>query len=366
MKKLMFLFLVSVMFFVCGCGVSGTQAPSEQSGKKYNNGWYVRSDRLDENDVVELQNQKYNFVIMYNYMELDSVDLELVKNKIELLNSYGIGVIVGIPEVYIKENNMDAIDEFIMAVKDLPGIIGWYNMDEASLWGVSHEITDNVYNMVKEKDGRDVYMVFVPEFGEDGFDPGKTHQKLDGYANGYDVLMMDYYPCIEGEPEFTNMNVIVDMTEFMGEYEAGSGKKFVVVAQGFGTDEQGSFVNWRRDPTRAEYEFMVFFPLLNGADMVLSYEFSIANENLKQNTIFPVNSLTVDYIDRIKAGVASDSRVETGNGEIIYRFYSGEDGTCLITVNRTSVSQQAIIKIEAENFEETHIYSPYQVKIFEL
>lgn len=161
----------------------------------------------------------------------------------------------------LTQAEADALRERIRALKDHPGLLGWYMADEPELRPALPERTRQIYEVVAL---------------EDPFHPcimlNDTVAGIYKYVDGGDVLMPDPYPCfIRGKHA---ASPIEKVGAFMRAcQDAGDGKKAAwITPQAFNYGDCGRLNN--RAPNFAELRNMCFQAVVYGAKGFLWFTYS--------------------------------------------------------------------------------------------
>ncbi|MFX0145908.1 MAG: hypothetical protein ACFE9C_17720 [Candidatus Hodarchaeota archaeon] len=201
--------------------------------------------------------------------------------------------------------------------KKHPALEGWYIADEPELSGTSPSVVSKYYNWTKEADPNHPVAI------------AHANTPYEGYVNGYDVLIVDYYPgWTLYDPNLFNWMVRASYSRWKAglEFAQLRGKKFIATGLGFGAYEDGTPNNGTRDLTYEEYRYHTFSAIVQGVDGFLFWEDDWANTRVKPRVaqmISQIHSISAE----MKNGITNDPKVTVSQptSKVVYRH--GVNGT---------------------------------------
>jgi len=211
--------------------------------------------------------------------------------------------------------------------KNHPALYGWYISDEPELWGTSPSIVNQYYTWTKSEDpGHPALIAHCQVASPD-------------YLNGYDQLMLDYYPgwTLYDGNLFNWMvrgsyNRWQDGIAFAKQYN----RPFFAVGLGFGANQDGTPNNGTRDLNYDEYRFHVFSAIVQGVTGFLFWEDDWANTRVKpiiEQMIGQIKAIGAQM--RIGVGVTGDSQITVSqpSTKIVYRHGVNGSEHVILAVN---------------------------------
>ena len=205
-------------------------------------GWYDRTDFV--NTPKLLKSEGVPLVLPY----LSSTNPEILKKYLLICEDLNVNVIMSIHQQYMKPFNGDAVRNYINMFKNYSAVIGWYTYDEPDHVGIPSSNLEEAYKVIKSVDNKPVYLVLT------------SSNSIRNYSNCADVLMVDYYPIMNGNQEyqgFDNGYYLRIINSFKKEADV-YGKKTGLVIQAFGTWTDGRSLYNRRSPTSGEMQWMLY------------------------------------------------------------------------------------------------------------
>jgi hypothetical protein len=169
----------------------------------------------------------------------------------------GLKVISGVPYEYVRDKDTAALQTFMNQFKDHPAVVGWFISDEPT--DGYHDEALLAYNTIKALSSHPVSIVFC-----------YTDNKPNAFADSYNTLLFDRYPCRTGDSEFdyARFQEFKSFLDWGGSKATELGKPWMAVLQAFG--------GWSdtlefRLPTSDEARFMTYYAIEAGASGALFY-----------------------------------------------------------------------------------------------
>ena len=203
---------------------------------------------------------------------------------------------------------------------------GWYISDEPEYGGTSASTLETYYNYCKQEDPNHPVAI------------AHANSANSKYVNGYDVLMVDFYPgWTQYDPNEFNWMVRASYSRwgnaisFAKQYNK---EEFVAVGVGWGAYENGTPWNGLRDLSYEEFRFHVFTAIVQGADDFLFWWDQWTNTRVK-----PIIEQMISQINQIgnemENGTTNTSKISVSHGtdKVVYRYGIDGDRHVVLAVN---------------------------------
>ena len=177
---------------------------------------------------------------------------------------HGIGSLIGFDRMMVLKGNVAGIQERVKALKDTPGLFGWYLLDEPTVQGTNAETMQRAYRAVKELDPDHpvVATLCAPD-------------RMGEFAPSTDVLLVDRYP-VSLEPLFTVAIHVETALAVTGGKKAVWGAIQLTCQDTHRLKrggEAGLMVSVPRLPTVREIRCMTYLAIAHGASGILFYAY---------------------------------------------------------------------------------------------
>ena len=206
-------------------------------------GWYTGSGSASA--LPEISGDGMRSVVSYHSA------YSQVRPYLDAASAQGIKVWIEIPRPLVKAVDTSSVASFVKTHAGHSALMGWYLADEPStnsaLGPLSAENATKLYGAIKEADPvHPISMAFHPA------------EPAASYHSAMDVMMEDYYPCLDGMAEFSRLG---SWTASMRKAAAVAANEpdFFPIIQAFGG------IYGYRLPTLAEERYMVYASLQMGA-----------------------------------------------------------------------------------------------------
>lgn len=229
-----------------------TPVPKPASGR-LQFGWW---DSFGYASPSQIGSQGANFAVAYN-AGYTSADVEAWLN---FAGANGLEVTAGITQTLVDARNTTAIRNFVREFNSHPAVTGWFIYDEPSQ--SRYSVCKAAYDAIKLESSKPVSIVFGSQAPFNG--------NLSRFADAYDFLLIDSYPCMAGQQEFntTSFNSFKATMSSTGTQASVLGKEWGAVLQAFGREPDSE--SWRL-PTFNEARFMAYYAINQGASTVVFY-----------------------------------------------------------------------------------------------
>ena len=176
----------------------------------------------------------------------------------------GLGVLMGFDRMMVLRSKLAGVRERVAALKDRPGLYGWYLMDEPTIHGASPETMRAAYRAVKKIDRVHPVVTTICR-------PERTRD----YADSTDVIMVDAYP-VSISPPFT-LAIPIETALAV----TGGTKPVWAAVQVHNNDlhhlrrggETAHMISAPRFPTNQEIRCMTYLAIAHGASGILFYAY---------------------------------------------------------------------------------------------
>jgi Glycosyl hydrolases family 2, TIM barrel domain len=274
-------------------------------------GWY------DWIESIDTPKQVYpnGINLLIPYLSVDTkynpTSLNKVAIRAYLDNAHKIGakVLLEIYKPLVELENISGVKEFIRTYKNHPAVYAWYLYDEPEVkkpTPLSPQLLERVYQAIKEEDrSRPVALVFA------------DNRNIEPYLKAMDILMWDWYPCHEGDPEFYWVsNYRKDLYKVLALANLNK-KKFYNVLQG------SSYKPLKLSlPTKAEIRYMFYLSIVSGADGLLFYTYYFSTPAWNQSVLYPMIKEFKPYIPAIIGGKDLSSALQLSSGDVDAKLFS--------------------------------------------
>jgi hypothetical protein len=303
---------------LAGCGLN----PPPNGTGVFLDGWYAFIDRMD--CLSELREQGYNSVLIYTTFESGSqteyAGDDRVETAMDACSDTGLKAVLEIKRPALFSDDFAEIGNYVGKFKDHPSLAAWYLMDEPEVPfqmpdGASRVVSPATmgaaYSSIRgESPNIPVYVVFSPAI-----------DVIGSYDASFDLVGVNFYPCSPTYQEFGKMVGFAPFHEYSRLYAERNGKEgFIPVIQGDGLR------------SRDEYRYMAYSCLIRKPKGLLTWMYSVSNEDTKKNIIYPVHAEYLPLIPFIQNGEFMSASVTVGHEAIKYNFSEG----CLIAVNESN------------------------------
>ncbi len=183
---------------------------------------------------------------------------ESLQGYLEEAERVGLKAVVHSPAVWFREDGERKLREAVAALRDKPGLLGWYLIDEPSSGnpGQTPEDLARLYALMQELDPyHPTFTVYC------------RPEEFALYRDTHDVFLCDPYP-VGNRP----LDFVAEWTE-QGKQAMEGKKPVVIVPQSFGSEEGPQ--TWWRLPTAQEAICMGYLALVHGARGLLYYRYDV-------------------------------------------------------------------------------------------
>lgn len=333
-------------------------------------GWYDIMNRPQTPEAISQQD--FNILMPYG-----GSSYQMISTYLDAAAAAGVKIMLPVnPNLeQVKAGDVAQIKEKIRTFKNHPAIYGWYIADEPDLRQTPAKLLVSVYQAVKEEDPtRPIAIAFNTNLS-----------RIKKYADAYDILMYDKYPCLEGYPEFSSSPPYVNI-DFLGEripqignYAKNNNKLFFPIVQAFGKRHRKRFCSG------AEMKYLIYMSLLSGADGLFFYAYHRTEQSWLDSILLPLTEELHTYLPTVKnkplsCQIKSDQLTVQG---CLYQNPNTKE-YILIAINHSKSKVRASIRLDpkmsitsarllgenryisgiSENLQD--IFSPYGVHIYKL
>ena len=177
---------------------------------------------------------------------LDESLITTALRYLKAAHEQGLMVFMGLPRVLVHAGDLDAIREFVNALKHEPALLVWYLLDEPSVRKVPPRLMQQVQTTVTQADPHHPTLVVFSS-------------KVGSYQGGFDIAGFDHYPIkgsaqrVDGVTRFIHRR----KREFSGVFPFWH----VVQAHDLSRPQQGQ----THTPSPAQIRSMAFLGIISGA-----------------------------------------------------------------------------------------------------
>lgn len=345
-------------------------SPTALSAADFPLGWYDSMNRPQTPEAISQQD--FNILMPYG-----GSSYQMISTYLDAATDAGVKVIVPVnPNLErVKAGDFASIKKKIRTFKNHPAIYGWYTSDEPDLKEIPAKLLVSVYQAVKEEDPtRPIAIAFNTNLS-----------RIKKYADAYDILMYDKYPCLEGYPEFSsippylNIDFLGKRIPKIGNYAKNNNKLFFPIVQAFGKRDRKRFCSG------AEMKYLIYMSLLSGADGLFFYSYHRTEQTWVDSILLPLTEELHTYLPTVKnkplsCQIKSDQLAVQG---CLYQNPNTKE-YILIAINHSNSKVKASIRLDpkmsitsprllgenryigrvSENLQD--IFSPYGVHIYKL
>jgi hypothetical protein len=214
-------------------------------------GWY--DSATDPTYYVnEMANGGTKVILAYT----TGADAETLATYLNNAKAAGVKVILELPRSDVSNQNVTALSDFIKTYRNYSAVDGWYIWDEPS--PSQYQFCKTAYDTIRENSSKPAFLCFAG-----------NNDNLISFADAYDVLVYDFYPCKTGESEFTGSDTFMTVMDSVNSKAGQAGKLWWPVLQGVG---QVSNQTWNlRLPTFNESRFMTYYCVDKNASGYLNF-----------------------------------------------------------------------------------------------
>ena len=291
-------------------------------------GWYENINNID----VPIKASFKGIDLLMPYVEKESK--VKIQAFLDASKKAGIKVMVEISRSLIESGNISGVKDFIRTYKNHPSVYGWYLYDEPEVktpTPLSPNLLKNIYKAIKEEDNsKPVALVFAYIY------------EIEPYSDAMDIIMWDWYPCVEGVAEFEWAQSYRDRLNYVVSLANIKNKKFWNVLQAYGQNKYN-----RRLPTKLEFRYMFYLSVLTGADGVLFWIHYFSSPYWNESVLYPTIQEFRDYIPAIVRGEDLSNPVQVNNSNIEVKLFPIPNTTkyLIIAVNHTSTQINFVVKL---------------------
>jgi hypothetical protein len=330
-------------------------------------GWY---DNINNIDVpIKVSSQGIDLLMPY----VEKENKEKIQAFLDASKKTPIKILLEISRPLIESENISGVKEFIRTYKDHPSVYGWYLYDEPEVkqpTPLAPDLLKKVYKAIKEEDkSKPVALVFAYIY------------KIEPYSDAMDILMWDFYPCVEGVAEFQWAKSYRDRLNYVVSLADVKNKKFWNVVQAYGENQLG-----KRLPTKLEFRYMFYLSVLTGADGVLFWVHYLSSRSWNESVLYPTIKEFRDYIPAIVRGEDLSNPVQVNNSDIEVKLFPipNTKKHLMIAVNHNPTQRNLTVKLNQRlagkivTFNEKTItnlsteasfstlLNPYEVKLYKI
>lgn len=265
-------------------------------------GWY---DYIN-NSALPTQVSSKGIDLLMPYVEnFNHADIQAFLNA---SNQAGVKVLLEIYRSLIEPENISGVKEFVNTYKHHPSVYGWYLYDEPEIQkpAISPDTLQRVYDAIKEEDkSKPVALVFA------------DIKKIQPYMGAMDILMWDRYPCEQGVQEFKWMSSYQNAFNKVVYLANVNNKKFWNVLQGYSDNKYN-----KRLPTKAEFRYMFYLSVLEGADGLLVWAHFLSSDPWNKSVLYPAIRELKKYIPAIITGEELTNSVQVNHSEVKLKLFT--------------------------------------------
>jgi len=228
-------------------------SPEPVAAKPYPLGWYDSVNNPDK--VVSLTEQGANMVLPY------SGSTSATETYVQACQAAGLNVILKIPAYYLLNQDVLWIRQYVKNFDAYPAVYGWEVAEEPAGAGLSVALCEFGYTAIRLESAKPVSICFT---GDE-----INNNAPAAFVNAFDAFTFDMYPFLLNNAEFAGLSSWVTLAQTAEAQSLQLGKPWWATIQGIGQQPDVTFD--KRLPTYTENKFMVYWPVLNGAQGVLSW-----------------------------------------------------------------------------------------------
>ena len=193
--------------------------------------------------------------------------------------------------------------------KNHPAVYGWYLYDEPEVKKpipLSPQLLIGLYQVIKQEDrSKPVAIVFADT------------RKIAPYIDALDILMWDWYPCHENEPEFHWVSGYRQDLYKVISLASTNNKKFYSALQAYSDKTLKLSL-----PTQAEIRYMFYLSVCSGVDGILFYMHYLSTNSWNESSLYPMIKEFAKYIPAVIKGKNISGALKINSSDIQIKLFS--------------------------------------------
>ena len=267
-------------------------------------GWYDRIENIDVSSKVYPKGMR----LIMPYVAKD-VKPETIRAFLDRAKQVGMKVLLEIYRPLVESENISGVRNFIRTYKNHPAVYGWYLYDEPEvkkLIPLSPQLLIGLYQVIKQEDrSKPVAIVFADT------------RKISPYIDALDILMWDWYPCHENEPEFDWVSGYRQDLYKVISLASTNNKKFYSVLQAYSDKTLKLSL-----PTQAEIRYMFYLSVCSGVDGILFYMHYLSTNSWNESSLYPMIKEFAKYIPAVIKGKNISGALKINSSDIQIKLFS--------------------------------------------